>query len=131
MKKVGKEEFKPIITKGSINISEEGDKKVAILNKPQTKLAQSIIAKAKRYKELDAQVKLMKKEMDEIKDFFMAEMKDKQLDQLFADVYKICYSKSESLTFNAKEFQEKYANLYESYKTKYTESEKIVINLGK
>ena len=131
MKKVGKEEFKPIITKGSINISEEGDKKVAILNKPQTKLAQSIIAKAKRYKELDAQIKLMKKEMDEIKDFFMAEMKDKQLDQLFADVYKICYSKSESLTFNAKEFQKKYANLYESYKTKYTESEKIVINLGK
>lgn len=129
------EKIKVILTEGSIDRSEEktpsGIKKVGKLNKPETKLAQIVIEKAARFKELDAQSKLIKKEMDEIKDFFMNELKDKGLDFLLADVYKICYSKSESLSFNAKDFQEKYKDLYEAYKTKYTETEKIVINLGK
>ena len=136
MAKVKEEkQIKIILTEASITRKEEkiqGEvKKIGILNKPDTKLAQSVIEKAKRYKELDAQMKKMKNEMDEIKEFFMNELKDKQLDQLFADIYKICYSKSESLSFDAKAFQEKYKDLYESYKTKYSESEKVVINLGK
>ena len=135
MKKAIKEEkVKVILTEGSIDRSEEktpsGVKKVGKLNKPETKLAQSIIEKARRFKQLDAQSKLIKKEMDEIRDFFMNELKDKGLDFLLAGIYKICYSKSESLSFNAKEFQAKYKDLYESYKTKLTESEKLVINLG-
>lgn len=136
MAKVKEEkQVKIVLTEGSIDRSEEktpqGIKRVGKLNKPETKLAQSVIEKARRFKELDAQIKIMKKEMDEIKEFFMNELKDKELDFLLADVYKICYSKSESLSFNAKEFQQKYADLYESYKTKYTESEKIVVNQGK
>jgi hypothetical protein len=136
MVQVKKEEkqVKILLTEGSIDRSEEktpqGVKKVGTLNKPDTKLAQTVIAKAKRYKELDAQIKLMKKEMDEIKDFFMVELKDKQLDFLFADIYKICYSKSESLGFNAKEFEKKFQDLYNEYKTKLTVSEKLVINMG-
>ena len=128
-------QVKIILTEASITRKEEtikGEvKKIGILNKPDTKLAQEVIAKARRFKELDAQMKLMKNEIDEIKQFFMNELKDKKLDQLFADVYKICYSKSESLSFDSKAFQEKYKDLYESYKTKYSESEKVVVNLGK
>lgn len=128
-------QVKLILTEASITRKEEKVKdevkKIGILNKPDTKLAQSIIEKARRYKELDTEMKKMKNEMDEIREFFMNELKDKQLDQLFADIYKICYSKSESLTFDAKAFQEKYKDLYESYKTKYSTSEKVVVNLGK
>ena len=128
-------QVKIILTEASITRKNEkvGDeiKRIGILNKLDTKLAQSVIEKARRYKELDAQMKKMKNEMDEIKEFFMNELKDKQLDQLFADIYKICYSKSGSFSFDSKAFQEKYAKLYESYRTKYSESEKVVINLGK
>ena len=79
----------------------------------------------------NAQIIIANASEDEIKEFFMNELKDKQLDQLFADIYKICYSKSGSFSFDSKAFQEKYAKLYESYRTKYSESEKVVINLGK
>lgn len=109
----------------------QGVKQVATLSKPDTKLAKVVIEKARRYKELDTQMKLMKKEMDEIKNFFTEELKDKNLDVLFVDIYKVCYSKSESLGFNAKAFEEKYKDLYNEYKTKLTVSEKLVINLGK
>ena len=137
MAKVKKEEkqVKIVLTEGSIDRSEEktpqGIKQVGTLNKPDTKLAQSVIAKAARYKELDTKMKAMKKEMDEIKEFFMNELKDKKLDFLMADIYKVCYSKSESLGFNAKAFEAKYHDLYEEYKTKLTVSEKVVINQGK
>lgn len=126
---------KVVLTEGSITRTEEKVKdeikKIGILNKPDTKLAQSIIAKAARARELDAQIKVLNNELKEIKQFFMEELKDKKLDFLFADDYKICYSKSESLNFDKDAFLEKYAELYEAYKTKLSTTEKVVINMGK
>ena len=109
-----------------------GNIKIAArLNKPETKLAQAVIEKAARYRELQAQAELIKQEQDEIKEFFKSELKDKNLDFLYASEYKICYSKSESIGFDSKTFEAKYPKLFAEFKTKVTQSEKVVINQGK
>ena len=126
---------KIVITEGAITRSEQKVgteiKRVATLNKPDTKLARTIIEKAAKARELDSMIKVLQAELKEIKEFFMTELKDKKLDFLYAEGYKVCYSKSESLGFDKDSFLEKYADLYDAYKTKLTTSEKVVINMGR
>lgn len=109
----------------------KGDfKNVGTFKNKNTKIAKLVLQKVSRYKELDTQYKLIEQEMKQIKKQLMEELKDKNLDQLFVDIYKICYSQAVSVTFDADSFKKKYNNLYEQYKTKCVTSERLVINLG-
>lgn len=128
-------EIKPIISKQSLDIFMEKDsrgdfKNVGSFKNENTKVAKVIIQKVSRYKELDTQLKLIEQEMKQIRKQLMEELKDKNLDQLFVDIYKVCYSQSVSVSFDSDAFKKKYNNLYEQYKTKCTTSERLVINLG-
>lgn len=85
---------------------------------------------AKRYKELSAEEAKIGKEKDEIKEILKKEMKNRDLEELLIDAYKIIYSKYESTKFDSKAFQEKHKKLYEKF-TYTTQSEKLLVNLGK
>lgn len=89
-----------------------------------------IVALAKRYKELQAQEAQIKKEKDEIKNILMTEMKDRGLEQLLVDAYKILYSKYETVKFDTQSFKEEHSKMYNRY-TYTSVQEKVLVNLGK
>lgn len=123
------------IKENSLIISEEKVKGtikvVARFKKESTQIAQEVIAKAARFKEIDAQMKLMKTELDEIKEFFKNELKNQSLDALLAENYKINYSESDSMGFDKDAFIAKYGEkVYNRYLTKPSHSEKVTITRG-
>lgn len=89
-----------------------------------------LIELAKRYKEIQAQEAQLKKEKDEIKNILMAEMKERGLEQLLLDAYKILYSKYETTKFDTQSFKEEHSKMYNRY-TYTSVQEKVLVNLGK
>ena len=89
-----------------------------------------LIELAKRYKEILAQEAQIKKEKDEIKEILKKEMKNRNLNELLVDVYKITYCEYTQSKFDTKAFSEEHKKMYEKYL--YTQNlEKLLVNLGK
>ena len=89
-----------------------------------------LIELAKRYKEILAQEAQIKKEKDEIKEILKKEMKNRNLNELLVDVYKITYCEYTQSKFDTKTFSEEHKKMYEKYL--YTQNlEKLLVNLGK
>lgn len=89
-----------------------------------------IVDLAKRFKELAAQGAQIKQEKEEIKELLKQEMRNRNLNELLVDVYKITYSQYTQTKFDTKSFSEEHKKMYEKYL--YTQNlEKLLVNLGK
>lgn len=89
-----------------------------------------LLEAAKRYKEICTQEAQLKKEKDELKEVLKTAMKDRSLNELLLDIYKITYNEFDVERFDTKSFAEDHKKMYEKYLYIQTQ-ERLQVNLGK
>lgn len=83
--------------------------------------------RAKKIKEIEAQIKALEKEMDAIKDELKADLESKQMDEIVTANYTVRYKTVVSNKFDTTTFKKEYVELYTKY-TKPSASKRFTIN---
>lgn len=83
--------------------------------------------RAKKIKEIEAQIKVLEAEADAIKAELKADLESKELDEVVTADYTIRYKVVVSSRFDTTTFKKEFADLYNRY-TKSSESKRFTIN---